>query len=102
MSVSGVPKCQSGNLTMALDIAADNTTESADKVVDLARRSATDCVSDTNTVNTLLINSLVKAEKVDKITLLPALAAKFTQTRLSIERTRKESSEENRTSFPWL
>ena len=57
-----------GILTMALDVAADDTTESADKVVDLARRSAADSVSDTNTVNTLLVNSLVKAEKVDKIT----------------------------------
>jgi hypothetical protein len=53
---------------MALDVAADNTTESTDKVVDLAGRSATDSVSDTNTVNTLLVNSLVKAEKVDKVT----------------------------------
>lgn len=53
---------------MALDVAADDTTERADKVVDLARRSAADSVSDTNTVNTLLVNSLVKAEKVDKVT----------------------------------
>ncbi|WXC47060.1 hypothetical protein QX201_006780 [Fusarium graminearum] len=64
---------------MALDVAADNTTESSDKVVDLARRSAADCVSDTNTVNTLLVNSLVKAEKVDKVTLLFALATNFPQ-----------------------
>jgi hypothetical protein len=67
---------------MALDVAADNTTESADKVVNLARRSATDCVSNTNTVNTLLVNSLVKAEKVDKVTLLPVLAIDFTQVGL--------------------
>lgn len=67
---------------MALDVAADNTTESSDKVVDLARRSAADCVSDTNTVNTLLVNSLVKAEKVDKVTLLFALATNFPQVGL--------------------
>lgn len=65
---SGVLGCQLGIPTMAFDVAADDTTESADKVVDLARRSAADSVSDTNTVNTLLVNSLVKAEKVDKIT----------------------------------
>jgi hypothetical protein len=62
---------------MALDVAADNTTESTDKVVDLAGRSATDSVSDTNTVNTLLVNSLVKAEKVDKVTLSSVLATPF-------------------------
>jgi hypothetical protein len=62
---------------MALDVAADDTTESTDKVVDLTRRSAANSVSDTNTVNTLLVNSLVKAEKIDKVTLVDELATQL-------------------------
>jgi hypothetical protein len=59
---------------MALDITANNTTKGADEVVNLTRRSAADCVSDTDAVNTLLVNSLVKAEKIDKVTLADELA----------------------------
>lgn len=62
---------------MALDITANNTTKGSDEVVDLTRRSAADCVSDTNTVNTLLVNSLVKAEKIDKVTLVDGLATQL-------------------------
>lgn len=70
---------------MALDITANNTTKGADKVVNLTRRSAADCVSDTNTVNTLLVNSLVKAEKIDKVTLINELATQLhIQSRISI------------------
>jgi hypothetical protein len=59
---------------MALNITANNTTKGADEVVNLTGRSAADCVSDTNTMNTLLVNSLVKAEKIDKVTLVDELA----------------------------
>lgn len=62
---------------MALDITANNTTKGADEVVNLTRRSAADCVSDTYTVNTLLVNSLIKAEKIDKVTLVDELATQL-------------------------
>ena len=52
---------------MALDVAADDTTESSDEVVDLSGRSTTDCVGDTDSVDTDLVDGSVEREKVDQV-----------------------------------
>lgn len=52
---------------MALDVAADDTTESSDEVVDLSRGSTADSVSDTDSVDTDLVDSSVEREKVDQV-----------------------------------
>jgi len=52
---------------MALNVARDDTTECPDEVVDLSWRSATDSICDTDTVDTNLVNSLVKGKEIDKV-----------------------------------
>lgn len=52
---------------MGLDITADNTTQGADQVVNLARASAADGIGDTNTVDTNLIDGRVDGEEIDEV-----------------------------------
>ena len=54
---------------MCLDIGllADDSAEGADQLVDGTRGSATDGISDTDTVNAGLVDGLVEGEKVDKV-----------------------------------
>lgn len=50
-----------------LDVARDDTAESADEVVDLAGVRAADGVRNTDTVNTNAVDRLVDGEEVDKV-----------------------------------
>ena len=50
-----------------LNVALDDTTESADEVVDLAGVGAADGVSNTDTVHTNLVDSLVDGEEIDEV-----------------------------------
>ena len=50
-----------------LDVTRDDTAESADEVVDLARVRAADGVGDTDTVDTDAVDSLVNREKVNQV-----------------------------------
>jgi hypothetical protein len=52
---------------MALDIAADDTTEGSHEVVDLSGGSTADSVSDTDSVDTDLVDGSVEGEKVDQV-----------------------------------
>ena len=52
---------------MALDVAANDTTESSHKVVDLSGGSTADGVSDTDSVNTDLVDGSIEREKVDQV-----------------------------------
>lgn len=52
---------------VALDIAANNTAQSSDQIVDLTRAGTTDSVCDTDTVDTNLVDCAVKGQKVDKV-----------------------------------
>lgn len=52
---------------MALDVAADDTAESSHKVVDLSRGSTADGVSDTDSVDTDLVDGSVEREKIDQV-----------------------------------
>ena len=56
-----------GVVEMALDVAADNTAEGSHKVVDLSGRSTADGVSDTDSVDTDLVDGSVEREKVDQV-----------------------------------
>lgn len=50
-----------------LNVALNDATERADEVVDLARVGAADGVSDTDTVDTDLVDGLVDGEEVDEV-----------------------------------
>ena len=50
-----------------LDITTDNTPERPHKLVDLTRVGAPHSVSDSNSVDTNLVNSLVNREQVDQV-----------------------------------
>ena len=52
---------------VALNVAADDTTKSSDEVVDLSGGSTADSVSDTDSVDTDLVDGSVKREKVDQV-----------------------------------
>ena len=52
---------------MALNIARNNTTECPDEVVYLSWRSATNCVCDTDAVDTNLVDGLVEGEEIYKV-----------------------------------
>lgn len=52
---------------VSLDIAADDTSQSADKVVDLSGAGAADGVGNTNSVNTNLVDGTVDGKKVDEV-----------------------------------
>jgi len=52
---------------VGLNIARNDTTEGTDEVVDLARRSATNSVCDTDTVNTDLVDGTVDGKQIDEI-----------------------------------
>jgi hypothetical protein len=52
---------------VSLNVTRDDTTESADEVVDLARRSTTNGIGDTNTVDTNLVDSAVDGQQIDQV-----------------------------------
>lgn len=52
---------------MDFNITSYNSTQSANKVVNLARVCATYSVSNANTVDTDLVDSLVNGQKVDEV-----------------------------------
>jgi hypothetical protein len=52
---------------VCLDVARNNTAESSHQVVDLAGRRATNCVSDTDTVDTNLVDGAVDGQQVNEI-----------------------------------
>ena len=52
---------------VCLDVAAHDTTECPDQVVDLSRSGTTNGVRDTDSVHTDLVDSLVDGEQVDQI-----------------------------------
>ena len=52
---------------VALDVAADDTAESSDQVVDLAGGGTADRVGDTDSVDTDLVDGSVQREKVDQV-----------------------------------
>lgn len=52
---------------MDLNVALDDATKRTDEVVDLARVGTADSVSDTDTVDTDLVDGLVDGEEVDEI-----------------------------------
>ena len=52
-------------MEMSLDIAADNTPQSPDQIVNLSRIGTSNSISDTNSVNTNLVDGPVNGEKVD-------------------------------------
>lgn len=52
---------------VGLDVAADNTTEGPNEVVDLAGSGATDSVSDTDAVHANLVDGAVDGEKIDEV-----------------------------------
>lgn len=54
-------------MEVSLDIAADNSAESPDKVVDLAGSSATNGVGNTNAVDANLVDGAVDGEEIDEI-----------------------------------
>lgn len=52
---------------VGLDIARNDTTESTDEIIDLARRSATDGIGNTDTVDADLVNSAVERKEIDEV-----------------------------------
>lgn len=52
---------------VGLDVARNDTTERPDEVIDLAGRSAADGISNTDTVDTNLVNGAVERKKVDEV-----------------------------------
>ena len=52
---------------VGLDVTRDDTAEGTDELVDLARIGTADSVSDTDTVDTNLVDSAVDREKVDQL-----------------------------------
>lgn len=52
---------------VGLDVAADDTAESADEVIDLAGAGAADSVGDTNAVDANLVDGAVDGEEVDQV-----------------------------------
>jgi hypothetical protein len=52
---------------MALNVAADDTAERSHEVVDLSGRGTADGVSDTDSVDTDLVDGSVEREKVDQV-----------------------------------
>ena len=52
---------------VGLDVTRDDTTKCADEVVNLARRSATNGISDTDTVDTDLVDGAVDGEQVNEV-----------------------------------
>ena len=49
------------------DVALDDTSKCAHKVIDLAGVSTAYCVRDTDTVDTDLVNGLVDGEQIDQV-----------------------------------
>jgi len=52
---------------MSFDIARNDTTESADKVIYLSWTCATDCVCNTDSVHANFVDSTIDGEKVDEV-----------------------------------
>jgi len=52
---------------VGLDIARNDATESTDEIIDLARRSATDGIGNTDTVDADLVNSAVERKEIDEV-----------------------------------
>ena len=52
---------------MALDVAADDTSECSDKVIDLTRIRAADSISDADSVDANLVDGSVDGKQVDEV-----------------------------------
>lgn len=66
-STIGIGNCTASVIVeMSLDIAADNTSQSSDQVVDLSWRCASNGICNTNTVYANLVDCRVNGEKVDQ------------------------------------
>lgn len=52
---------------MRLNVTADHTAESSDQIINLSWRGTTDCVCDTDAVDTNLVDGGVNLEKIDEV-----------------------------------